>query len=705
MRKFTLIATLLLAFAAVANAGDKIFYKANLSDASVFTKHGNCTYEAGVMTNTSASGGRGYSLTMGAAAYDGVTLPETGYDFKAVFTFNGTGDANKNDFEMTLVPVVDDYTTFTPIKNSTGSCATLENKIFCLTQVYSPNASNGAGTGIAACAVNGTKATTATAPTDDEVAAANVLLTAGTKYSVKVNVAGRTVTYTIAGVAEDGTETTVANGTGSYELAEAVTSTQVGALYGCLSRSSSSVTFESITLSYAVEGDVATDPTVSLLAKVATERDYFVEFPEGHNLHYIVPGGEETVVAYADAIDTQDFDQDADAPGHKIIECYESGTLKVWTSLEADDSNTSNTIEKTVICEMVQFPTPTYTITDVSEGYGKTYTITADATFQDSDPEQKPLQAATITLHYKKTEGGNSAEGNISLGESISFTTTGTLQVYAFDNQHAGLQVSEWYGKSDIITIENNVEYTTYSTTDYAWSKDKCDGTVDGFSLLEIVDNANKSHWDRIYSDQMYGVNSEGSTVAITTEDGYTDIKKGFGFYAGSCIGTDDAKWNVQVPTDVYTAFLPLVPATYESYTENAWNVFPLEGIVYYALTGLNNGNYQSINIESKYVSDDAAKPNFYIVHTRGGYDRPDKGDCNTYTVVTAGEVFNLYRYDTAICDVKIMTYKGFTPGADGIATVSSDIVADKAVKTIENGAVIINKGGKKFNAVGAQIK
>ena len=171
-------------------------------------------------------------------------------------------------------------------------------------------------------------------------------------------------------------------------------------------------------------------------------------------------------------------------------------------------------------------------------------------------------------------------------------------------------------------------------------------------------------------------------------------------------IGTDNAKWNVQVPEDATTAFAPLAPTAdfiaNSKYEASAWSIFPYEGIVYYNIAVTN----AALSLDAKYTSDDVEKPNFYIVHTRGGYDRPDKGDCNKTTVCVAGENFNLNRYDTALCDVKVMIYKGFVPSVSGIKNVNTAETSASAVKKVvtKNGVVIV-KDGKTFSVAGAQLK
>ncbi len=384
--------------------------------------------------------------------------------------------------------------------------------------------------------------------------------------------------------------------------------------------------------------------------------------------------------------------------GSKIIFCNKSGQLKVWTTLEDDENNKSNEIVNDVVCEQITMPTPSASIVNVEEGYKKVYKIVAD----NSETLMKP----TVTIHYKKTVDGVVEEGKILTGETITLDGKGSLELYSYDGTHP--VDMPWYAPSEKVTVENNVEYVVAETKDYAWTKEECDAAKAGFSVTEIVDAGNKSHWERAYSTQMYGYDANGNATACTDADAanYVTTKKGFGIFDMSAIGTDNAKWNVQVPEDATTAFAPLAPTAdflaNSKYVASAWSIFPYEGIVYYN-TAVTNA---AITLDPKYTSDDASKPNFYIVHTRGGYDRPDKGDCNTTTVCVAGENFNLFRYDTALCDVKVMTYKGFTPNTTGISSVNAAEVAAPAVKKVmtKDGLVIV-KGNKTFSLSGAQMK
>ena len=520
------------------------------------------------------------------------------------------------------------------------------------------------------------------------------------KFAVAINTEAKTATYTIA----DAEGTVLKTGVHKYTCAEDRAGIFVFGMNG-----TSTHQLSNIGLSYEAEGPFAQEPSVDLFAAIGEQRAYFVTFPEGHTLHWTQLGdaegldgtayadGEEAAVSYSDATDTREMETSGDG-GSKIIFCNKSGQLKVWTTLDDNEEKKSNEIVNDVVCKQITMPTPSASIVNVEEGYKKVYQIVAD----NSETLMKP----TVTIHYKKTVDGKVEEGNILTGETVTLEGKGALELYSFDGTHP--VEMPWYAPSEKVTVENDVEYVVAENKNYAWTKEKCDAAKAGFSVTEIVDNANKSHWDRAYSTQMYGYDANGNATACTDADAsnYVSTKKGHGFYDMTCIGTDDAKWNVQVPEDATTAFAPLAPTAdfiaNSKYVASAWSIFPLEGIVYYN-TAVTNA---TLSLDAKYTSDDANKPNFYIVHTRGGYDRPDKGDCNKTTVCVAGENFNLFRYDTALCDVKVMTYKGFAPNTTGISSVNAAEVAAPAVKKVmtKDGLVIV-KGNKTFSLSGAQMK
>lgn len=707
MKKFTFIAMLLAVFAMTAKAQvmDKYFFKVptdKMSEGWIIQDAGNFAATPGkdyLEVQNKKNGGRMLNYFWNEAAWAGVdpaTLPNHTYKF--TMDLNMSNMAARADMEFTLLPV--------------GICTSSDNRVS--THNYhwykvnegddyffrwrvgeKPAAANGDFT----IWINEEP----TAKNDWNQTTEETLTLSSQKtykFAVAINTEAKTATYTIAD--EEGT--VLKTGVHNYTCTEDRAGIFVFGMNG-----TSSHQLSNIGLSYEAEGPFAQEPSVDLFAAIGQQRAYYVTFPEGHTLHWTQLGdaegldgtayadGEEAAVSYSDATDTREMETSGDG-GSKIIFCNKSGQLKVWTTLEDDENNKSNEIVNEVVCEQITMPTPSASIVNVEEGYKKVYQIVAD----NSETLMKP----TVTIHYKKTVDGQVEEGNVLTGATVTLEGKGALELYSFDGTHPADM--PWYAPSEKVTVENNVEYVVADKKDYAWSKEECDAAKAGFTVTEIVDNANKSHWDRAYSTQMYGYDANGNATACTEadKDNYVTTKSGFGFYDMESIGTDNAKWNVQVPENATTAFAPLAPTAdfiaNSKYVASAWSIFPLEGIVYYN-TAITNA---TLTLDAKYTSDDTNKPNFYIVHTRGGYDRPDKGDCNKTTVCVAGENFNLFRYDTALCDVKVMTYKGFEPGVSGIKNVNTAETSASAVKKVvtKNGVVIV-KDGKTFSVAGAQLK
>lgn len=705
MKKFTFIALLMFIVCAMAKADDKYFFKVptdKMAEGWVIQDAGNFASTPGkdyLEVQNKKNGGRMLNYFWNEAAWAGVepaTLPNHTYKF--TMDLNMSNMAARADLEFTLLPVnmctKDDARVSTHnyhwYKVNEG-----DDYFFRWRVGEKPAAANGDFT----IWINEEP----TAKNDWNQTTEETLTLSSQKtykFAVAINTEAKTATYTIAD--EEGT--VLKTGVHNYTCTEDRAGIFVFGMNG-----TSTHQLSNIGLSYEAEGPFAQEPSVDLLAAIGKQRAYYATFPEGHVLHWIQLGddegldgtaytnGEEYSVAYGDALDTREMTTEGEG-GSKVIFCNESGQLKVWTTLEDDENNKSNEIVNDVVCEQITMPTPSASIVNVEEGYKKVYKIVAD----NSETLMKP----TVTIHYKKTVDGKVEEGKILTGETITLDGKGSLELYSFDGTHPVNM--PWYAPSEKVTVENNVEYVVAEKKDYAWTKEECDAAKPGFSVTEIVDNANKSHWDRAYSTQMYGYDANGNATACTEaeKDNYVSTKSGFGFYDMTSIGTNDAKWNVQVPEDATTAFAPLAPTAdfiaNSKYVASAWSIFPLEGIVYYN-TAITNA---ALTLDSKYTSDDAQKPNFYIVHTRGGYDRPDKGDCNSTTVCVAGETYNLFRYDTALCDVKVMTYKGFNPGVSGIKNVNTAETAASAVKKVvtKNGVVIV-KGDKTFSVAGAQIK
>ena len=714
MKKFTLIATLLIAFVTMANAEkmDKYFFKiANDKDPGwVIQDAGNFEGTPGkeyYQAYNKKNGGRmlNYFGTedMWAKVPDLSVLPNG--EYKYTMDLKMTSMATRSDMEFVLLPLnactssdsrvsTHNYHWASAQKQGDATESTaIEDFFFRWRVMTGPTEANGDYTIIInedpvnetlSGKTNGGRATWVTSDNPDSI----LVMNSGVKYNyaVVINTINKTATYTISKYTDEeaGTKEVVKTGVHNYVCAEDRAGIQIFSMQG-----TSIHQLSNMGLSYEAEGPFANDPTVDMLAVVGTERDYYAQFSEGETLHWIVPGGEEQTVAYEDANDTRSFETDPDETfGCKILECLESGQLKVWTSRTDDDTNISDDVLIDVVCENVTMPTPVAAISDVSEGYAKTYTITAD--------NSETLLQPTVTIHYKMSDG---TEGNLSSGETITFKDKASVELYAYDGTHP----TPWYTQSETVTVNNDVEYVTSVTRDFAISKEAAQGTMEGCTATTLNNFGTSSHWERIYSDQKYGYDSDGNASAYVEGTEYVSVKEGFGYFSGSVIGTEEDVVPVQqVNTDAFaTAVQPLV-ITQNDNTDASWYIFPQEGLVSFQ-TALTN---VPMSVDAMYTSDDTAKPNFYIIHKRGGYDRPDKGDCNATIVVTCGEEYSLYRYDTAICDVKVMTYKGFVPTPSAISTVSADATAAPAVKKMitKNGVQIV-KGDNVYSVAGSQLK
>ena len=719
MKKFTLISLLMLICCTMAKAElmDKFFFKIptdkadgwTLQDAGRMTLTPGKDYLEVKLTN---NGGRMINRFWNEDAWNKVdvaSLPNNTYKFSKDMKM--TVNATRTDMEFVLLPVNACSATDSRVSSHNYHWFNNEGEDYFFR--YRVTAST-AETADIVINENPTARGDWPTPTEEsETATLNV----GVKYSfaVEINVAEKTATYTISD--EEGN--VVKTGVHNYVCEE----NRAGIWVMSPNSANSVIQLSNMGLSYKAEGPFAVEPSVDLLAAIGAQRAYYVDFSEGHTLHWIQVGdaedalgnayadGEEYTVGYGDANDTREFEQNAEEYfGKKIIYCTKSGDLKVWTSLDDDEAKVSDEIITPVVCETIAMPVPVAKITNVEAGYGKEYTITAD----NSNTLLNPV--VTIKCIVKDASGSQIGEPrDILSGEKVKFTEAGSIEMYSYDGTHP----TGWYAPSEKVTITNNAEYVVAEDKSYIMTYDEINAGLSGWDKVELVDAAGKSHWDRIMSSEKRGYKADGTNEVYVEDNAasYVSVKEGHGIFADTDCGTENAKWNVLCPDDVYTCALPLIPseenaALYKVFNDHyAWCIMPFEGLVYYDVSTKVDGdcavrsNYLNMHLDTKYTSDDASKPNFFIVNKTGGYNRPGKGDCTSSEVVVAGETFKLYRYDTAISSVKVMTYKGFNPSA-GISSVKDNNEAASAVKKVvtKNGVLIVN-GDKVFSASGARVK
>ena len=720
MKKFTLISLLMLICCTMAKAElmDKFFYKIatdkadgwTLQDAGRMTLTPGKDYLEVKLTN---NGGRMINRFWNEDAWSKVdiaNLPNNTYKFTKDMKM--TVNATRTDMEFVLLPV--NACTATDSRVSTHNYHWFNNEgedYFFRYRVTTSTAE------AATIVINENPTARGDWPTPTEESETAVLnVNVKYSFSVEINVAEKTATYTISD--EEGN--VVKTGVHNYVCEE----NRAGIWIMSTNSANSVVQLSNMGLSYLADGPFATEPSVDLIGVIGETRAYYVDFAEGNTLHWIQLGneeysdnqyqnGEECTAGYWESNDTREFETNPEEYfGKKIIYCTESGDLKVWTTMEDDESNVSDVIVTPVVCEQITMPAPEVQITNVEEGYGKEYKITAD----NSNTLLKPV--VTINCIIKDASGKAIETKDILSGEIVKIADAGSIELYSFDGTHP----IAWYSPSEAVTIQNNAEYETAEVKNYVKTAEEINAGLAGWSVVECVDKAGKSHWDRIMSSEKRGYKADGTNEVYNADnaDSYVWVKEGHALFADTDCGTDNAKWNVLCPDDVTTCALPLIPseentALYKVFNGQtdyyAWSLFPFEGLVYYDVSTKVDGdcavrsNYLNMHLDPKYTSDDAAKPNFFIVNKTGGYNRPDKGDCTSSEVVVAGETFKLYRYDTAITKVTVMTYKGFNPGTGISSATAAKEIAPAIRKVITDNGIVIVKGDKTFSVSGAQMK
>lgn len=674
MRKFTLLTAVFALFATAASADTKVIYQDNYSDKTtslanwqdnrsggaidfVSTPDGNYMQFNLGLNGNNFNGTRFYSI-WGATPWEGVTLPETGYKFEVSFNFeqfgnnanSKSGDAyNQRNHEIAIISASNEDN----IANYWGDAATsYPNYLFKLTQCQTGDA---AGEGGWPTAANGTCGFYINNETD------LITVAAATWYKLTLEVVGQTVKYDITDISGTPLKS------GSYTLPDGADNRAGGMLvYGARYLSKTNV---GLSLKITCESDeaVANEPVVALSQVKGNDRVYKVTFAEGETLHYVLPGGAEQTLDYWDAEDEQGN------PGTAMLTATQSGTLRAWTT-KGEATSSEVTVE--VTAGWIKLVDPVVAISNVSEGFGKSYTVT----FNSSASEHLlPVNAAiTYTI-----DGG--AEQEVANGGTITMDKAGTLVVTVNQIPQGG---EEYYQRSSV-TINNNVEYVVALEVKYI---DWDDSHFTGNAAWEsgTLEDSNLSHWLGHWMEQNKN-DSDGNPSQNPVKNYRTDPNDiALPIYT---LVNDEAGVNYA------NELLPLIPNTARA------NVAILleEGIF------SNQTSYKNLELtfDPKWVTDDAAKPNFIEIKLTNNYDRYDKGPGRHITDIrkTDDTTYSLYRFDTAIHSARVFTYKGFNAGS-GIEAITTVKEANQNAPIYTIGGVQVKdasqkgiyvKQGKKF--------
>lgn len=437
---------------------------------------------------------------------------------------------------------------------------------------------------------------------------------------------------------------------------------------------------DNIKISYESAYDNANDPVIALtrLGQTAEEelnlnlRAYTITFIDGETLHVTGTDGQTVEVEYADC------------DGAYVYETTKSGTLSAWTT---SGTATSAVITVDVDCTPVVLPAVTATISSVSAGFGKTYTLSVS----NADVPLRP----TIFIDYEfKGDNGEVVTGEgVASGAKVTVTEQGTLTVTSLAFGY----------ESKTVTVKNDEEFAVKKTYDFA-RMTEADLKAAGFPAFETLNSSKTSGFDnwtarkRLYYN-LAGSEHENDEGAIVLDKVYP-----FGF-----ISEDEEKAVIKYTVIDRSA----IPTTTSGEYFEGLTIFPDRGKVDEG--GLPNVgmiyrvglyNDQTKNNNNNVVVDNLEPTDFVVVNFINSYgsnsNHPTCATNEEYYDQLAGEdavlkaeeimetvgegdaatqvgtgkfqaVYPLYRIDTVITKLTVFKSLGGGEGVDGIESEAGD--------------------------------
>ena len=520
---------------------------------------------------------------------------------------------------------------------------------------------------------------------------------------------------------------------GTREFAEGTDMLASGINIYC-ARYNGTMQLDNLKLQVITSYDIANNPSVALTGVNNEERTYSIEFQEEEVLHVKGTDGTETEVLYGDT-----------EGGVYKYTTTTSGTLEAWTT---SGTATSEKVSVAVDCNIIQLPQATVAITNAQAGFAKEYTISVS---NESVPTKPTLY---VSYEYKDEKGTivKSAEDKFS-GEKVAVDGKGTLTVTV---------VAMGFEKS-VMSVTNDTEFEVKNVIDFQhMTVDEL--TAKGFQdkgTLDAASGGGESTWtsgQRLYyriatgekdddgnptwtNYPVYGASEAGLTPIqrykflqskLTQEVAHSMFAPFYTWYyndgvvatscdengepltsdseqpknSGNVVHAVGGSVNVQVYIGVGFVF-PGVQGDEENYDP--------------AGAGYGNISVANATLGVDGLTDDE----FIIVSKIQGYgntanhgDYPAGTDPEaakadwlqqdmgaTKEVYTGLQTFQLYRIDTAISRVTVLTPKG---GSTGIETINyNKIVSDQNAPIYNLNGVQVNpnalqkgiyiKQGKKF--------
>lgn len=675
-----LFLTLAVASAVVtANAATRVLYEQNFETVGTPEEAG-WSIAGGTMSIASddfgkflelalgQNNGRSAQVTWGQDVFmkDGVSVLEDGtYDLQFDFSLQN-GSTNQYNSCFTV------FTNHTPLasqpyRNPWSPVGCWENYLFDMSQVNGEQFQ---------FAVNGK--TTKTVGDDGTVTygidyTTPTTFNQGAWYTVKlnVNVNTRQVEYSVEGL--DGTIAT----SGTMTVPEADVNGEPITMYAeglfvMLARYQSTYLIDNIRISYESANDFANAPTMALtrVGQTADEqlnlnmRAYTITFLDGETLHVQGTDGKTVEVEWADC------------DGAYVYETTTSGTLKAWTT---SGTATSDVVEATVDCNPIVLPQATATISSVSAGFAKTYTLNVSNT----DVALRP----TISMSYVFTgKSGKIIEADEQYsGATVAVDEEGTLKI----------TTSAFGYQENTVEIKNDLEFEVKKAYDFAHMTQE-EISAAGFPAFTVLNSATTSGFNNWTARKRLYYNLAGSEV--TGDDGsvtYTAVYP-FGFLA------EDNTVNVINYSVIDQSAAEAPVALFEGLT-----IFPDKGRLSAGLPNVGmmyriglfndqtnntnnniivNGLDQSDFVVVNFINNYGGNSNHPVCATDDEYFAQLAGDDAVYSVAQSGTLDEatgtysvthaLYRVDTACTKITVFKQKGGA-GVD-------DILADEAENTDE---------------------
>lgn len=680
MKKFYLFLSALIAFTLSASASIKYLYQQNFEGITDASQTDFCSPTGGNGWFSIISDNAGTSLVFTPSGNDRSCNIFWGQDvvkaakastYNVSFGFNAKKWGNNHQTtEYTVISTADRTTVGTSAKNAyNGNYRAKSNDwLFDLTQLDSKNGGKDAASaeGIQNFAVNGDSANI-------------VSLTAGTFYTVNLTIdtIARTVEYEVLKGNDE-----VKSGRGVYQVPEGVDINASG-IYFLGARYNPSQLFDDILVSTKIDEDYANVPTVTLMGINNKQRVYNISFLEGETLH-LSYNGDETTAEYGDCDGTYVWsnnpDYNPDNEDAVTDECS-NGELVAWTTYnEAVSDKVSTQIDNSII----QLPAATASISQVSPGYSKTYTLTAN----NDDVAMKPKMFISYT--FTPADGGEVIEKeDLSSGATVTLPTKGTLE----------LTTSAFGYGSTTTSLVNDIEYNQTGEYNFATLTD-AKIVAAGFSADGNA--ADKwSDYGRIYSYDKNNFtmkeNAEtGKVDTVYTKLVYNEIPK---------FTKKSSEWTDSVIID-----------------RLAFTAKPAVNIHIYKNLGLitegRKGDDMSGNwITNSYVKVNGLTDNDFVVYSStGNYGEgslhpyvnsldeflpQDKG--NVTTVLKGSEPFPILRMSDCLTNVRILRPVGTVDGISNVSTSENDVnapvynLAGVRVSGKNLPAGVYVKNGKKF--------